>query len=791
MLPTIRKSGSTVTASCARILLIDRKSSQMNSIKELLSAQGTYEVIATCSLAIIREIVRHQKADMVFLGYTQDSKSKEIASILKKENTLPVIGIVNSRQECSTLGIQCRRYIDRSTINSSLLARTIPEILEQKKTALKLEQRVQELHSREAQFLNVLLSTDDGIVIIGKENTVLFENPAARNMLGSKTLDTIFLKAITVGAVREIRVGGGGKGISILEARASATTWDNNPAVLLSLRDITARKAAEESLRKSEERYALAVRGSKDGLWDWNLVHGKVFFCDQWKAILGYQNDELGNSVDVWFSRIHASDVKRVQKRLQKHLDGALAHFESEHRVHHKNGGCRWVLVRGSAVRNRKGIAVRIAGSMTDITERKKAERQLRKALEDLRFALASEKVLMEELDRKNKELVELSITDGLTGLYNHRFLQERFDFEFKRVRRYGGALSCMIIDIDHFKNVNDTYGHQFGDLVLRQIATIMKTKSREVDICGRYGGEEFMILANLNAADTLKFATKLHTAIENHLFENGLHSIHITVSIGIAEYHNQIKSKQMMIEQADTALYQAKKDGRNLIRIWKEIERQDDASVDRCGIQELKDKFFDLSRQMRSMYMESINALIKAVDAKDPFAKEHSKHVSEYSVGIARMLGLSDGDIEVIRFAALLHDVGKISIKDEILVKKEKLSKREFEILKRHPEVGVNILKDLRFLEKEIPMILHHHERFDGSGYPHGLSGREIPLGARIIAVADAFDAMVSGRTYKKKVPFQIAVREIHRGNGTQFAPEIVDVFIKMAEQGLIGRNV
>jgi diguanylate cyclase (GGDEF)-like protein/putative nucleotidyltransferase with HDIG domain len=451
----------------------------------------------------------------------------------------------------------------------------------------------------------------------------------------------------------------------------------------------------------------------------------------------------------------------------------------------------RWVLVRGTVVRNSSGKAIRIAGSSTDISKRKEAETQLKKALEELRFALASEKILMEELDRKNKELIELSITDGLTSLYNHRFLQERFNFEFKRIQRYGGALSCLILDIDHFKRVNDTFGHQFGDYVIRQIASIMKTRSREVDICGRYGGEEFMVLTNLTGTNALKYAAKLHSAIESYIFTCNKKNVRITVSIGIAEYQKDIKTKQEMIERSDIALYQAKKDGRNLIRLWKKVDNQDNESIAVNEIKELKHKFHDLSNKMRNTYMESINALIKAVDAKDPLACEHSRNVSANSVEIAKYLNLSESDIEIIRCAALLHDIGKISIRDQILIKKEPLTSKEMEILKRHPEIGVSILKELKFLEKEIPIILYHHERYDGKGYPHGLKGREIPLGACIIAAADAFDAMICGRTYKKRISLEKACKEIKNGCATQFSPDVGEALLQLIKIGRITKFV
>ncbi len=537
------------------------------------------------------------------------------------------------------------------------------------------------------------------------------------------------------------------------------------------------------SLSKAENKhYINAVFGSGDGVWDWDLCTDSIYLCENWKRILGYSDSQIGNSSQEWLSRIYYKDRRKFNNKLQKCLSGICEFLELECRMVHSDRTLRWMWIRGSTKRNTKGEVVRICGLQTDINSIKNDELQQKKLLHEYRFALASEKLLMEELDKKNRELTELSITDGLTGLFNHRFLQDRFDFELKRVHRYGGNLSCMLLDIDHFKRINDTCGHQFGDSVLRQIANIMKTRSREIDICGRYGGEEFMIITNLKADDALRYATKLHTAIEEHPFRNGhSNNIKVTVSIGIAEYRSDVKIKQQLIERADNALYQAKKDGRNLIRIWKEVECQWDKAIDRSGIEELKQKFEHMSKQMRNAYIESTNALIKAIDAKDPLAREHSHNVSVYATQIARALKLKDNEIEVISSAALLHDVGKISIRDEILSKKDKLTFDELQTLKRHPEIGVNILRELKFLEKELPIILHHHERYDGGGYPHGLKGREIPLGSLIIAVADSFDAMVSGRSYKKKISWKAALEELKNGCNTQFGPEVVEAFLKV----------
>ena len=244
------------------------------------------------------------------------------------------------------------------------------------------------------------------------------------------------------------------------------------------------------------------------------------------------------------------------------------------------------------------------------------------------------------------------------------------------------------------------------------------------------------------------------------------------------------LKTRHEFIEHADQALYRAKEDGRNLIRIWKEQSGADEPSIDHISVQELKTKFVSLSQQVRASYMEYTNALVKAVDAKGPFTREHSQNVSRYAVAIARELALAEKDCEIIKYAGLLHDIGKISIPSEILLKTGPLTPDEYKILQKHPMVGVTIVKDIKFLEKEIPIILHHHERFDGKGYPQGLMGREIPVGARIVAAADAFDAMTSGRGYKAKLAAEEATEELKQGSGSQFAPEVVEAFIRVLEK-------
>jgi diguanylate cyclase (GGDEF)-like protein/putative nucleotidyltransferase with HDIG domain len=407
-------------------------------------------------------------------------------------------------------------------------------------------------------------------------------------------------------------------------------------------------------------------------------------------------------------------------------------------------------------------------------------DQEMQVSLDKLTAELASASKLKDELDQKNNELSELNRIDGLTGLYNHQYVTTRCEHEFNRSLRYGTPLSCLMIDIDHFKSINDQYGHQFGDYILKELSVLLKRYSRTVDLIGRYGGEEFLVLVSRTEEKAYDYISRFHKILESHIFRLNDLSTRLTVSVGIAEQKKDIKTFQELIKRADQALYKAKEDGRNLIRIWARLDNQD-AALDTLGIKNLKSQFETLSKQVKETYLQSTNALLRAIDARDHYTLLHSQQVADYSVQIARQLNLPEALVTVIKNAGLLHDIGKIGLEEKILVKTDPLTYEEFQLLKRHPIIGVNILKDIRFLEQELPFILHHHERFDGSGYPHGLKERSIPLGAKILAVADSYAAMTTDREFQKKKTQQEAIAELTSQKSKQFDPDMVDIFISV----------
>ncbi|MBI5026395.1 MAG: diguanylate cyclase, partial [Nitrospirae bacterium] len=373
-----------------------------------------------------------------------------------------------------------------------------------------------------------------------------------------------------------------------------------------------------------------------------------------------------------------------------------------------------------------------------------------------------------------HEEIIRLAVVDGLTGLNNHRHFQERLKDEIARARRYGREVSLLILDIDHFKNFNDIYGHQVGDRVLKSISSIIKEQIRATDLAARYGGEEFaVILPETDYAGSRILAERLRKKIAETPFilPNGERAF-ITISIGFASFPENAGDKDEFIGSADKALYFAKEHGRNMTCGFAETLEAEPVEAEKGA--------WYLEHASKSIEASVIENLAMAVDSRTPYTKGHSAEVARLSVALARELGLSGEDIERLRTASILHDIGSVSIPDKILNKPCDLTEEEKKIIMAHPGLAEMLLGKYPHIEEILPAILYHHERFDGNGYPNGLKGEEIPLHARILAIAEAFNAMVSPRPYKKSLTIQQAIDELKAESGRQFDPKLVKVFIK-----------
>ena len=393
----------------------------------------------------------------------------------------------------------------------------------------------------------------------------------------------------------------------------------------------------------------------------------------------------------------------------------------------------------------------------------------------------------------KNIELEEqillLANTDAQTGLANRRHFLDILEREILRAKIKGQSLSVMMLDIDHFKSVNDTYGHLAGDEIIKQIGKVLTENIYPLDVAGRYGGEEFIVLMpGTSSSRGMEAAEKLRRIIDEFQWKAFNKKISITISIGLANIDaNNLLDSDDLIEKADTALYTAKRKGRNCIASWNKIEpEQETQPLDNRVYHELQTKVESLTRQLHSHVLGTISAFTMAMDMviKDKYMKKHGENVQAYAIAIAEEMHLSEELKCRIGTAALLQDLGKIIIPGSILKKTTPLTKEERRIINQHPVAATRILEPIGIFELELQTILHHHEKVDGTGYPSGLKGREIPIGSRILAVADTFDAMTSERGYNSAQTGENALKEILNCIGTQFDPDVVKAFQRIHEK-------
>lgn len=369
------------------------------------------------------------------------------------------------------------------------------------------------------------------------------------------------------------------------------------------------------------------------------------------------------------------------------------------------------------------------------------------------------------------KKLESLANKDGLTGTYNHRAFHDALREQIKLCERENKPLSMIFIDIDYFKHYNDFNGHQKGDEVLKKIGFILNTNVRKEDLVARYGGEEFaIILPYTEEKDAVTIAENIRIQIENAYFkgEENQPNGKITASMGISTYPNKAKNDVELIKSADDALYRAKFFRKNRVETYSSI--LDELKKD------IEEKHIDV--------VTSIKTLISVINAKDRYTYGHVERVVMYSRLLADKLQLSDEDKKNLIYGAYMHDIGKINIPEEILNKKMPLDKEEWESLKHHSINGVEIIKSVDSLKTVSPLIMYHHERYDGNGYPEGLKGKNIPYLARVLTVVDSFDAMTSNRPYNRRKTYQEAIEELRRCSGTQFDPDIVEKFIEVIKE-------
>lgn len=375
------------------------------------------------------------------------------------------------------------------------------------------------------------------------------------------------------------------------------------------------------------------------------------------------------------------------------------------------------------------------------------------------------------ELELLQAETRRLAETDALTGLFNYGHFHEFLKREIAGARRFGKVFSLLMLDFDNFRQVNETYGYQQGDQVLLRLAEFLRSAVGKNDYIARYGSAEFVVvLRDLDGNVAIETARQISRGFLECVDDSGVPEEELRLSIGIADFPDCGSDEKSLLSAADAALFFAR-------------TKQDDSVAYFCDLSDTVLSVDDLHRlqnRLQGAGMNTLKALARAVDATDQYPDGERDSLGRLAEGMARRLGFDDDEAELLLLAASLHDIGKIGIPSDVLTKSDKLTEDEVALVKKHPEIGQEILREARQIQELVLAILYHHERWDGRGYPEGLEGARIPRMARIIGIFDAYRAMRYDRPYRKALTREQAMVELRQAAGTQFDPELVRLFIE-----------
>jgi diguanylate cyclase (GGDEF)-like protein/PAS domain S-box-containing protein len=538
-----------------RVLLVEDDPTYARVLRGTLvfGAAGPWEVEVCGRLAsaLVRLAAGGIDAVLLDMGLPDGEGVAVVQDICSAFPAVPVL--VLTATEDDALGIAAvqagaQDYLVKGQVETSLLPRSIRYAIERKRNADALRQLEKAVHTMQ---LGVSITDAGGSILYVNQAEADMHGYAVEELLGRDArslspredwhpLPTRDLLQVRRWKRERVRHRKDGTTFPVQLMSDLVTDAAGRPLGLVTTcEDISERRQAQEALRVSEERYALAVRGTNDGLWDWDLCTGKVHFSPRWKAMVGGTEQSVGDSPEEWFSRLHPEDVARVRAKLDAHLEGRTTRFEDEHRLLHRDGTYRWFLSRGFAARTADGKPYRMAGAQTDTTDRRSY--------------------------------------DALTGLANRALFVERVTEALGRASRRGrSSFAVLFVDLDHFKAVNDIHGHAAGDLLLIEIAQRLERCVRPGDTVARLGGDEFAVLVARmeDGEDATRVADRILEEMRPPV-TIGADSVRPQASIGIALSHSGYEAASELLRDADAAMYRAKSDGRGRWEVFDQAMRE------------------------------------------------------------------------------------------------------------------------------------------------------------------------------------------------------------------------
>jgi diguanylate cyclase (GGDEF)-like protein/PAS domain S-box-containing protein/putative nucleotidyltransferase with HDIG domain len=540
------------------------------------------------------------------------------------------------------------------------------------------------------------------------------------------------------------------------------------------VRDITERKRAEEALKQRNRELATLNKVAEavshpvglnkvlktalnSVLETMDFMQGSIWLLDEESKELKLASSRGAKDSQIAVATIRKSLETGKSIAATYYTEGKPAKSNKTPPVNENEGKSIIVVPLKS-----KGEILGVLGVVGDNQESSYDDMRLLETIGD-QIAVAIENAQLVE------KLNELSITDELTRLYNRRHFYEVMESEMNRTRRYGRCISLAMIDLDGFKKYNDKFGHASGDVILTDFANALKEGLRRTDTAFRYGGDEFIvILPSTNAERAKEVIERTRKKwLKKLAAQLPVTANPLGFSAGIAQFPENAETVDGLVFLTDTALYYAKRGGKQRVML----------------ISDLGTSSLDV---LSSPTLDQIYALAATVDTRDPFTYGHSKRVAAIAESLGRAIGLQGEELSELVAAAFLHDIGKVGVADVILTKPGKPEKEEWEAIKKHCAEGAKIIQHVKELAPLAPYILHHHEWYDGSGYPDKLKGEKIPLSARIISVADAYDTMTAQRPYREAISPQEAMKEMERCSGTQFDPKLIEALRRISHSGL-----